>query len=459
MTLLALGLDHRTAPVELRERVSVEREQLPAALAQLADYVPQSVILSTCNRTEVYAYDRDDIGLAGRVGDFLIAYSGVEGADLERHLYQIWENDCVHHLFRVAGGLESMIVGERQILGQVRAAFSAASQSGYAQSPLTRVFHSALRAGRRVHRETDIGRHSRSVSRAAVQLARGLFDRLDDRRALVIGAGDAGRMVARALADAGVRQIAVANRTQWRAADLAHQLGGIAIPFDRLEHALADADLVISSTGSPGYIVDAAMLDAALTTRAARTRTAANPLLFIDIAVPRDIDPAIAQRDDARLYDIDALSQVSEIALDSRNAAIQTASAIIDDEWTRFAERWNSSDTMALVVAMRQRAETIRQQEVARTLKIMGASNDADADGDGDDGELATRLNAMTTALVKKLLHQPTAALRAADRAAVYPIARQLFDPDADANADDHNDNPNAGAGPNRRPGGRRGRR
>ena len=458
MSLLAIGLDHRTAPVELRERVSVEREQLPAALAQLADYVPQSVILSTCNRTEVYAYDRDDIGLAGRVGDFLIAYSGVEGADLERHLYQVWENDCVQHLFRVAGGLESMIVGERQILGQVRAAFSAASQEGYARSPLTRVFHSALRAGRRVHRETDIGRHSRSVSRAAVQLARGLFDRLDDRRALVIGAGDAGRMVARALADAGVRQIAVANRTQWRAADLAQQLGGVAIPFDQLEHAIADADLVISSTGSPGYIVDADLMD-----NAARMRTAADPLLFIDIAVPRDIDPAIGQRDDARLYDIDALSQVSEIALDSRNAAIQTASGIIDEEWARFVERWNSSDTLELVVAMRQRAEAIRQQEVARTLKIMGVSDD-DA---GTDGELATRLNALTTALVKKLLHQPTAALRASDSAAVYPVARQLFGTDADAADSDTNGsaaNPGgsgSGAGPNRnrRSGGHRGRR
>lgn len=320
MSLLALGLDHRTAPVELRERVSVEREQLPAALAQLADYVPQSVILSTCNRTEVYAYDRDDIGLAGRVGDFLIAYSGVEGADLERHLYQIWENDCVHHLFRVAGGLESMIVGERQILGQVRAAFSAASQSGYAQSPLTRVFHSALRAGRRVHRETDIGRHSRSVSRAAVQLARGLFDRLDDRRALVIGAGDAGRMVARALADAGVRQITVTNRTQWRADDLARQLGGIAVPFDQLPDALADADLVISSTGSPGYVLTLPTAAAALA-----RRVAPEPALFIDIAVPRDIDPAVAGLPGARLFDIDALAQVSEIDLAGRSSEIARA--------------------------------------------------------------------------------------------------------------------------------------
>ena len=428
MSLLAIGLDHRTAPVELRERLSVEREQLPAALAQLADYVPQSVILSTCNRTEVYAYDRDDIGLAGRVGDFLIAYSGVEGAELERHLYQVWENDCVHHLFRVAGGLESMIAGERQILGQVRAAFSTASQSGYAQSPLTRVFHSALRAGRRIHRETDIGRHSRSVSRAAVQLARGLFDRLDDRRALVIGAGDAGRMVARALSDAGVRRIAVANRTQWRAADLAQQLGGVAIPFDNLEYALADADLVISSTGSPGYIVDAAMMAAA-----ARLRQAAAPLLLIDIAVPRDIDPAIGQRGDARLYDIDALSQVSEIALDARNSEIQTASDIIAQEWARFVERWNSSDTLELVAAMRQRAEATRRQEVARTLKMMQADTDS---------ELATRLDALTTALVKKLLHQPTAALRAGDSAAMYSAARQLFDPETYSN-----DNANANAG------------
>ena len=184
---------------------------------------------------------------------------------------------------------------------------------------------------------------------------------------------------------------------------------------------MADADLVISSTGSPGYIVDAAMMNTA-----ARMRNAAAPLLFIDIAVPRDIDPAIGQRDDARLYDIDALSQVSEIALDSRNAEIRTASDIIDEEWTRFVERWNSSDTLELVVAMRQRAEAVRRQEVARTLKML----QADA-----DGELAARLDAMTNALVKRLLHQPTATLRAGDSAALYSAARQLFDPELHANA------------------------
>ena len=435
MSLLVLGLDHRTAPVELRERLAIEREQLPHALAQLAaDHaVPQSVILSTCNRTEIYAYDTGDGADAGvadalsnRLAAFLARWSAVPPADLDAHLYRHRETDGVAHLFRVAAGLESMIVGERQILGQTRAAFSAASQGGYVKSPLTRVFHHALRTGRRVHRETAIGQNSRSVSRAAVHLARTLFDRLDDRRALVIGAGDAGRMVARALADAGVRQITVTNRTQWRADDLARQLGGIAVPFHRLPDALAAADLVISSTGSPGYVLTLPTAAAALARRAAP-----EPALFIDIAVPRDIDPAVAELPGARLFDIDALAQVSEIDLAGRSSEIARAHRIVDAELARFGEWWHSSDAMALVAAMRRRADALRRSEVARTLQIL----DADP-----DSELARRLDAMTNALVKKLLHQPTAALRAGDGAASYEAARRLFaiaDTDADADAAD----------------------
>ena len=411
MSLLVLGLDHRTAPLDLRERLSVERDQLPGALSQLSEYVPQSAILSTCNRTEIYVYDPDDIGLVGRVGDFMIGYSGVPGPELERHVYQLWETDCVSHLFRVAGGLESMIVGERQILGQVRAAFSAASEGGYTGSPLTRVFHSALRAGRRVHRETGIGQHSRSVSRAAVQLARGMFDLLDDRRALVIGAGDAGRMVARALADAGVRQITVTNRTHWRAEELAQDLGGVAAPFEDLPNALAAADLVISSTGSPGYVVDASTLSSA-------RRGRAEPILMIDIAVPRDINPDVADLDNVQLFDIDALGQAAEINLDVMEGEILRATHVVDAELERFVEWWNSSDTMELAVSMRRRAEALRRQEVARTLKLLGAE---------PDGEIADRLDAMTSALVKKLLHQPTVELRASDGASILPAALRMF--------------------------------
>ncbi len=416
MSLLVLGLDHRTAPVEMRERLSVERDQLPEALAQLSEYVPQSVIVSTCNRTEVYTYDSDDIDLVGRVGNFLIGYSGVPGAELERHIYQLWEGDCVSHLFRVAGGLESMIVGERQILGQVRAAFSVASQAGYVKSPLTRVFHDALRAGRRVHRETNIGQHSRSVSRSAVQLARGLFDRLDNRRALVIGAGDAGRMVARALSDAGVRQITVANRTQWRAEDLARDLGGVAVPFGEMASALAEADLVISSTGSPGYVVNQAMVSDAM-----KARTIDAPVMLIDIAVPRDIDPAVADFDNVQLFDIDALSQVAEVSREGLQGEVSKASKVVEAELSRFSEWWNSSDTMELVVAMRRRADEVRRAEVARTLRMLG---------EGDDGELAQCLDAMTNALVKKLLHQPTIELRSGDNTTDYRVARRLFGQD-----------------------------
>ncbi|MXZ89974.1 MAG: glutamyl-tRNA reductase [Chloroflexi bacterium] len=413
MSLLVLGLDHRTAPVEMRELLSVEREQLPGAMEQLSEYVPQSVILSTCNRTEVYVYDPDDIGLVGRVGDFMIGYSGVPGAELERHVYQLWETDCVSHLFRVAGGLESMIVGERQILGQVRAAFSAASLGGYMKSPLTRVFHSALRAGRRVHRETGIGQHSRSVSRAAVQLAWGMFDRLDERRALVIGAGDAGRMVARALADAGVNRITVANRTQWRAEELARDLGGVAVPFENMGQALAESDLVISSTGSPGYVVDEALVAEAMS-----GRTPAQPILMIDIAVPRDIEPSIGDWDGVRLLDIDALAQVAEIDLDGREGEVRKAGEVTEEELARFVEWWNSSDTMELAVGMRRQAESVRRAEVAKTLKLLG---------EAEDGELAARLHAMTNALVKKLLHQPTAQLRAEDSATILPAALRMF--------------------------------
>ena len=416
MSLLVLGLDHRTAPVEMRERLSVERDQLPEALAQLSEYVPQAVIVSTCNRTEVYTYDSDDIDLVGRVGNFLIGYSGVPGAELERHIYQLWEGDCVSHLFRVAGGLESMIVGERQILGQVRAAFSVASQAGYVKSPLTRVFHDALRAGRRVHRETNIGQHSRSVSRAAVQLARGLFERLDNRRALVIGAGDAGRMVARALSDAGVRQITVANRTHWRAEDLARDLGGVAVPFGEMASALAEADLVISSTGSPGYVVDQAMVSDAM-----EARTIDAPVMLIDIAVPRDIDPAVADFDNVQLFDIDALSQVAEVSRDGLQGEVGKAGKVVEAELSRFSEWWNSSDTMELVVAMRRRADEVRRAEVTRTLRFMGEE---------EDGELAQRLDAMTNALVKKLLHQPTVQLRSGDNTTDYRVARRLFGQD-----------------------------
>ena len=223
-------------------------------------------------------------------------------------------------------------------------------------------------------------------------------------------------MVARALADAGVREITVANRTQWRAEDLARDLGGVAVPFDAMGSALADADLVISSTGSPGYVVDQAMVADAMTARAGDA-----PIMLIDIAVPRDIDPTVADLDGVRLFDIDALAQVAEVSLDGLAGEVQKAGRVVEAELSRFSEWWNSSDTMELVVAMRRRADTLRREEVARTLRMLG---------EDEDSELAARLDAMTNALVKKLLHRPTVELRSGDNATDYRVARRLFGPD-----------------------------
>ncbi len=413
MSLLVTGVDHHTAPVDLRERLSVEGDDLPKTLQRLSEFVPQSAILSTCNRTEVYVYDPDAPELGKRVDDFISKYSGVPRPELERYTYKWWDIDCVSHLFRVAAGLESMIVGERQILGQVRAAFSAAGQGGFMKSPLTRVFHSALRTGRRVHRETSIGQHSRSVSRAAVQMAKGMFGSLEDRRALVVGAGDAGRMVARALSDAGVRHIRVTNRTSWRAEEVAKELGGVSVPFQDLASALAESDLVVSSTGSPGYVIGYSMVSQSLT-----NRDASDPLLMIDIAVPRDIDPAAADLGPVRLLDIDSLGEVAETNLDGATGEVRRANGIVEAEIGKFIKWWNSSDTMELAIAMRRRAEALRRKEVAHTLRLLG---------EDEESELATRLDAMTNALVKKLLHQPTSELRTGDSTTLFPVASRMF--------------------------------
>ncbi len=423
MNLLVLGLNHRTAPLDLRERLTLGKDQLSSSLGLLAQYVEHGVVLSTCNRLEVYVFDRNDIDLVGRVGAFLTAYSGVVGSQLEAHLYQLWHEDCAGHLFRVSGGLDSMVVGERQVLGQVRSAFSQASELGYARGPLSRLFHQALRVGRRIHRETNIGLHSRSVSQAGVQLARGILDDLTQQRTLVIGAGDAGRLVAQALVDAGVRKISVANRTAWRAEDLARELGGVAVPFDGMAGHLIEADVVISSTGSPGYVLDQAAVRAAIQRREHR------PLLLIDIAVPRDIDPQVAELDGVQLYDIDALQLVAETDALSLNQAVAEAEGIAAEETAKFLSWWERMDVVPLITALRGRAEEIRRAEVDRTLRKLKKQWPTDGDSAIPD-QLAPHLEAMTSALVKKLLHDPTLHLKETRDPWQQQVVRRLFNLD-----------------------------
>ncbi|HZA22742.1 MAG TPA: glutamyl-tRNA reductase, partial [Dehalococcoidia bacterium] len=395
-----------------------EKEQLGPSLGLLSQYVQQGVLLSTCNRLEVYTYNDEDTGLVDRLAQFLADCSGVPGSHLTPHLYQHRDQNCARHLFRVASGLDSMVVGEHQVLGQVRTAFSVASEEGYVRGPLSRLFHQALRVARYIHRDTSIGNHARSVSRAGVQLARGLLVDLSQQRVLVIGAGDAGRLVAQVLADAGVRQIVVTNRTHWRAEDLARELGGVAAPFDELTQQLNRADVVISSTGSPGYVLDRTTVQDAVQQRQGR------PLLLIDIAVPRDIDPSVADLDGVRLYDIDALQSLSEADAASLEKDIAWAEGIVDQETLKFQEWWSSLDVVTLIASVRERAEVIRRAEVAKTLSRLKGQY-----SDGPE-ELESYLDAMTTALVKKLLHHPTVALKETRDPAQQQLVRQLFNLD-----------------------------
>ncbi|MBM3942098.1 MAG: glutamyl-tRNA reductase [SAR202 cluster bacterium] len=429
MSFLVLGLNHRTAPLELRERLAVEKEQLGPSLEQLRQYAGQGVVLSTCNRLEVYSFGDANGEAEGsaQLRRFLSDNSGVSDGELAPHLYSYQEGDCVRHLFRVAAGLDSMVVGERQILGQVRSAFSVASQQQPVGGPLSRLFHQALRAGRRVHRETAIGGNSRSVSRAAVELARRRLGDLASRRVLVIGAGDAGRLVAQALADAGARQIVVTNRTHSRAEELARDLGGVSAPFADLPQQLIEADVVISSTGAPGYVLDRAGIVQAVRQRDGK------PLLLIDIAVPRDIDPDAAGLPQVQLYDIDALQSVAEVSSPDGGLGQDVAHAerIVAEETERFLEWWRSMDAVPVIAAVRQQAEALRHAEVERTLRILERHWRQDGTQPEMD-HLARRLDAMTTALVNKLLHYPTVRLKEMDDTARQELARQLFNLDGD---------------------------
>ncbi len=418
MTLLVLGLNHRTAPLDLREKLTVEREQLRDALQQLNQYAGQGVILSTCNRLEVYAHEEEDPGLGPRLGNFMGDLSGVGSGALQPHLYQREGIDCVRHLFRVTSGLDSMVVGERQILGQVRSAFSAASELGSVRGHLSGLFHQALRSARRVHRETNIGRHSRSVSQAGVELARGLLGDLSRQKALVIGAGDAGRLVALALADAGVRNVTVTNRTRWRAEELARELGGVAAPLDELTGLVSDATVVISSTGSPGYILTQGMLEEAMQDRRGQS------LLLIDIAVPRDIDPRAAHLEGVQLYDIDALQMLGEASVETIRNDVARAEEIVERRTQDFLEWWESLDMAPLISSIRDQADAFRREEIARTLANLRK------DWPQEPEQLAAHLDAMTKALVKKMLHQPTIVLKENRDPQLQQLARELLELD-----------------------------
>lgn len=360
MHLLTLGLNHRTAPVEIREQLAVAEEDQPAALAWLLAQpeTREAAILSTCNRSELYLGSGGD-GLAA-ARRFLSEWRGLNTDALDPHLYVFRDLEAAHHLLRVACGADSLVLGESQILSQVRQALETAQHSGAARGLLNELFQRALHTGKRARTETDIGRGRLSISSAAVELAGQVFADLSSCSALLLGAGEMSELTAQYLVDGQVRRWWVANRTAARAEELAGRFGGVAVPFAAFPERLAEVDIVISSTAAPGFVLIPEMLRGVMRQRRGR------PLFLIDIAVPRDVDPAVRGLDNVFLFDIDDLEQVVATHRQDREQELLKVEALIVQELDGFRHWLHALDAAPLIRELQRRAEELRQTELDR---------------------------------------------------------------------------------------------
>ena len=420
MEFVVVGLNHRTAPLEVRERLALTRAELPEALSAMGRYAVPGVILSTCNRSEFYAQELPTPpGSSTRWGagdvhikQFLAEHFDVSLPEVESFLYVYSGLDCISHLFRVASSLDSMILGEEQIIGQVREAFDTGLRMGTVSGPVSHLFQRALRVGRTVRRDTGIGHNASSVSRACVDLAKEALGDLGQLTAMVVGTGDAGGLAAEVLNLSGVKDIVVTNRTHQRAVELANDLSGRAIPFQDMPAAIRDADIVIGCTGSPGYVVEAGMVREAMTSRAER------PLFLIDIAVPRDIDPAAGRIANVFLHNVDDLESISTSKRREKEREAKIAEELVREEAELFVSWCRSQEAPAVVSAIRNQAEEIRAAELNKSLRKLS--------GKLDSQELAS-LEAMTRAIVNKLLHGPTIYLKGQRTSDDLHVARDMF--------------------------------
>jgi glutamyl-tRNA reductase len=411
MELIAVGLNHETAPVEVRERIAVPAARFREAMSSLTDHVPHGLVLSTCNRTEVYALEDGCCPAEEGILGFLCRYSALREAQLLPYLFQKRQEEVVRHLYRVASGLESMIVGEYEVLGQVRDVLEEAESMRTVNLLLLNLFRQAVRVGRRVRSETAISRNAASVSSAAVEVARNVFGELSGCGVLVIGAGQAGKLAVRALTSKSVIQIAVVSRSYDRALELAQRLGGVAVHFHGMKEALTGTDIVICCSGSSHFVLEPDVVDEVARLRKDR------PLLIIDIAVPRDVHPDVRGLDGVVLYDIDDLEAVAKMNRRQREREVEKASAIVEDEVARFMTWWGSRKSLPAINDLLERAESIRKTQFEKTIKGINGLSDGDRE----------RLEAMTRSIVQKLLHEPIAFLKNSNGKDCVQTVRAIF--------------------------------
>ena len=397
MALIALGLNHLTAPLDLREKVAFAPDTTSAALNDLAHQpgVSEAMILSTCNRTELYV--EVEHGAEGVAQRWLLDHHGLTGRRLDEFLYRHDDNDAVRHLFRVATGLDSMVLGEPQILGQVKDAYQAARSAGTLRTSMERLLQQTFAVAKRVRTDTRIGANPVSVAYTAVRMAERLFANLADACVMLIGAGETIELAARHLSESKARRLIVANRTLENAQALAGRFGAYAISLADLPQHLAEADIVISSTASREPIIARGLIENAIRARKHK------PMFLVDIAVPRDIDPAVAELDDVFLYTVDDLKQVIDDNLRSRQAAANEAEAIIDLQVEHYLAWRRALDVRNPLASVRADAEAQRDATLEKARSLLAS---------GRTPEQALEFLAHT--LTNKLLHAPSANLRAA---------------------------------------------
>src|SRR5881296_1016180 len=403
MPLFVAGLSHRNAPVELREQLAVDEDKLRELLrdAAASGAVREVLVLSTCNRVEVYAVADVPGEARGALFRRLCRHRGIETAPVEALLYTHADAEAVRHAFRVASSLDSMVIGEPQVLGQVKDAFALAQSCEAVGPALHSLFTQAFAVAKKVRTETEIARHAVSVSFAAVELAKKIFAGLEGKAVLLVGAGKMSELAARHLVEQGAFPVYVTNRTWARAQEMARTLSGTAVPFDELSTALAAVEIVITSTGAPEPLIGRDMVQRVMHGRRGR------PLFFIDIAVPRDVDGAVGSLDDVYCYDIDDLKQVVDANLRERVREAHRAEALIDREVGKFLARQGDVEVIPTIVSLRERLEAIRAGEVKRTLARLP----------GAPPETREAIEALSTAIVNKILHAPITKLRESSRA------------------------------------------
>ncbi len=417
MDIVIVGLSHKTAPVEVREKISFAEDVLDDGLKSLSDSksVNEALILSTCNRVEICAVSPEEDTVVDDIASFLSEYHSIDREKIDPHLYVLRGDEAIAHMFRVASSLDSMVVGEPQILGQVKGAFSCATQAKTTGNILNRLLHKAFSVAKRVRTETRIATSAVSISFAAIELAKKIFGDLGGKVVMLIGAGEMAELAARHLLNNGIDHIMVANRTFERAETLAEEFGGSAIRFDDLEQQMELADIVISSTGARSAVVGKELVSAVIKKRRNR------PMFFIDIAVPRDIEQSVNELENVYLYDIDDLEGVVQANMKARAKEAAKAEHIVAEEVEQFSSWVRSREVFPTIILLKEWAEKVRRSEVEKTVRKMTDISEVDK----------KRIEAMTEAILNKILHRPISQLKNGsdpeDNADMVNAARKMF--------------------------------